>query len=501
MTELSPATSWKDRPLTILGLSKSGLSVAEYVLAYGGRVFLSEVLPATPGNESQRKAFKALGGILEMGGHTKQVYTHSPQVVVSPGIPPSSPVINQLKISGLEVISEVEFAYRENAKRESHRAQWIAITGTNGKTTTTTLLSEILQASGNVAPACGNIGLPVITCINETQPGYESPDILVAELSSFQLEFSPTLTADIAVFLNLAPDHLNWHGSLESYTRAKLRLFTGAQSPKWVVFNAEDPLAETLVQHTTANLFAFSRNPDPSSNKAKAYENRIYVRADGMIVLEPSGKQPVSYFNVADLSVKGVHNQDNMMAAMASAYLSGVSKEQIIATCLNFSGVEHRLEKVTVIKTDQTDLLKGEGVAFYNDSKATNTDATVSALQAFGNDPVILIAGGRDKNEPLERLTEAIDAHASSVILIGEAQVRFGDALREKGVGAELYCSKTLEKAVEKAFSLSCASGASTGNPILFSPACASFDLYKNFEERGQAFKRFVYNIKESIKL
>lgn len=477
---------WKERSLTVLGLSKSGIAISDYVLRHGGQVFLSEVLPATPANEAQRHSLETLGAELEMGGHTKQVYTHSDQVVVSPGIPPSSPVINQLKITGREVISEVELAYREN--KATHQAQWIGITGTNGKTTTTTLLAKILQASGKNAPACGNIGLPVMTCLNDALPDFSKPDVLVTELSSFQLEFSPTLTADMAIFLNLAPDHLNWHGSLEAYKRAKLRLFVGEQSPKWIVMNGDDPFSESIARHTTAKIIGFFR-ASKNSKKRDGYENRIYVKADGMIVLELADQAPIEYFNVNELKVIGVHNQDNVMAAIATAHLAGVSPEIIRLTCLAFVGVEHRLEQVLSLDTE-----KG-AIRFYNDSKATNTDAVISALRAFETEKVILIAGGRDKSEDLTALTEAIKSRAEKVVLIGEAQKRFAEALGEKGF-SEIYFSDSLEAGVKQAFSLSTAS---FGESILFSPACASFDLYKNFEERGQAFKDFVYNIKETL--
>ncbi len=476
-----PSPEWDNRPITVLGLSRSGISVADYVLRHGGQVFLSDVLPATPTNAAQRESLEALGCLLEMGGHSKQVYTHAPQVVISPGILPSNPVVNQLKVSGLEVISEVELAYRENKSRGEQKAKWIGITGTNGKTTTTTLLANTLQSAGKNAPACGNIGYPVMTCLNDRRENYLPPEALVVELSSFQLAFSPTLTADIAVFLNLTPDHLNWHGSIEAYTRAKLRLFTGKQSPQWAILNADDPLSETIIQHTQAHVFVFSRNP-ATSPVFQQQKNRISVQANGMIVLEIESQPPVDLFPVQKLHVLGEHNQDNVMAAIAAAHLSGVSKEQIIDSCLAFKGVEHRLERV-----------EGpiEGPSFYNDSKATNTDAAISALQAFGDRKVIIIAGGRGKNEPLERFVKAVQSHAQAVVLIGEEKERFAEAFKQGGF-TSFYPADNLEEAVKKAITLS------QGEPILFSPACASFDHYKNFEERGEAFKRFVYNIKSN---
>lgn len=469
-------TYWAERKLTVLGLSKSGTAVAEYVLKRGGDVFLSEVLPASPANESSRQYLEQLGATVETGGHTKQCFIHSTLAVVSPGIPPSSHILAQLKLSGIEVISEVELAYRENRRRKN--APLIGITGTNGKTTTTTLISRILEAAGRKAPACGNIGLPMISVIDTDDAHY--PDELVAELSSFQLEFSPTLTARIGVFLNLRPDHLDWHGSLEAYQRAKLRLFAGAQSPEWSVVLAEDPFSERIEKNTRGNILWFSRNQDLVWER----ENKIFIDERGMAVLVLAGQKPLALFSASDLKVLGDHNRENAMAASAVACLMGVEPEVIRQACLTFTGVEHRLERVTEIRDAD------KAVVFYNDSKATNTDATVSALRAFGERKVILIVGGRDKHELLDRFVSEVKNHTAAVVLYGEAQERFYAALLEAGYEA-LYPSESLDEAIRQAAALS------TGEPVLFSPACSSFDTHKNFEERGKAFKACVQSLRE----
>jgi UDP-N-acetylmuramoylalanine--D-glutamate ligase len=255
--------AWNEKKITVLGLSRSGAAVSRYVAGRGGHVFLSETTPASPQNETLRNELKALGVEIEMGGHSKQCFTHADLVVVSPGIPPSNEVLEQLRLSGKEVISEVEFAYRQ-----AEGIPLIGITGTNGKSTTTTLISWILTHAGLSAPACGNIGLPITDVIHTHRPDY-----LVAELSSFQLEFSPTLKTKTSVFTNFKPDHLDWHGSIEAYQEAKLKLFSGAQSPEWSVILADDPVSQRIASKTQGNILWFSRD----QHLVSQYEHKAYL--------------------------------------------------------------------------------------------------------------------------------------------------------------------------------------------------------------------------------
>lgn len=467
--------TWTGKNITILGLSRSGAAVARYVTRRGGSCFLSETLPATPGNEALRKEMDSLGVEFEMGGHSKKCFTHSELVVVSPGIPPSNPIMEQLRLSGLEVISEVELAYREIETFEKP-LPIIAITGTNGKTTTTTLISSILTQAGHHAPTCGNIGRPLLSVLDEES----NIDYLVAELSSFQLAYSSTFRAKIAVFTNFKPDHLDWHGSVDGYMRAKLNLFSGDHSPEWSVVLAGDPVCERVETYTRGKVLRFSRE----ESAVVSYQMKAYLEntPEQRVVLKHPGSDATPLFSVKDLHLIGQHNYENVLASSAVASLLGVSHDIITEACLAFKGVEHRLEPVTSIR----------GISFYNDSKATNPDASISALRSFDEVKVVLVAGGRDKHGPLEDFVAEIKAHAAFVVLLGEAKERFAEALRQHDY-TDFAFADSLENAVRVA------TEHSQGAPVLFSPACASFDMFKNFEERGKVFKDLVQALKTEM--
>lgn len=465
---------WSGKKITVLGLSRSGMAVARYVASRGGDVFLSETVPASPQNETQRQEMEALGVSVEMGGHSKQVFSHADLIVVSPGIPPHNEVIDQLRMSGKEIISEVEFAYRQEPD-----IPIVGITGTNGKSTTTTLISWILTQAGYQAPACGNIGIPITDVING-----QKPDFLVAELSSFQLEFSPTLKTKVSVFTNFRPDHLDWHGSIEAYQEAKLKLFSGKQSPEWSVLLADDPACQRVQGRTEGKILWFSRD----EGLVEHYDNKAYLDESQYFVLDLKEDGASRLFSSESLHLIGDHNYENVLAALSATYLLGVDAQAITRACLSFEGLEHRLEKVDAVGPRQ--------VLFYNDSKATNTDAAISALRAFKDKKVILIAGGYDKKTPLDDFVTAVHANAKSVVLLGQARERFAQALEAGGYHAVEF-AEDFEGAVAKAYHLS------HGEPVLFSPACASFDMFKNFEERGRIFKDLVLKLKaesESLK-
>lgn len=473
MTNLSK--TWADVPVTVLGLSRSGVAVARYLSQRGAQCFLSETLPATSNNHALRQELSAMGVEVEMGGHTAKCFSHSDLVVLSPGIPPSASIIKQLTLSQKELISEVELAFRQVLlSPESLETQmpWVGVTGTNGKTTTVSLISAILTEAGYRAPACGNIGTPVISLIDE------KPDYMVVELSSFQLEFSPLLQPKISVMTNFKPDHLDWHGSESAYQQAKFEMFNGQLPGGWAVLNANDAVCRQWADELSMPVLWYSAYPEVF----ETFRPERYLTMDGdkNIQLVQPGQAPERLFSRTVSPLVGLHNVDNILASVASGYLLGVSPSVMKEAVSHFKGVEHRLEPV----------VKWHHLTFYNDSKATNPDASVSALKAFDPQRLVLIAGGRDKGTDLTEWTQIIQQQAAHVVLMGEAAPRLTEALHEIGYKA-LSQADSLESAIEQAANIAFNV---TEHPmaVLFSPACSSFDHYNNFEARGHAFKAAV---------
>ena len=442
---------WIDINITILGFSLSGIASAKYLIKKGANCIISEKREERPEDAEKILELKRLGINVEMGGHSEKTILNADMIITSPGIPPHSEVIKLAKDNNIQVISEIELAYIETDK------PFIAITGTNGKTTTTKLVSEILTNSGLNAPACGNIGLPPITLIDS------DIDYFVAELSSFQIYTSKTFKPQIALFINYTPDHIDWHGSEEAYFEAKASLFTDYKSPAWSILNACDPKVMDLKNRTESKIVYFGREmPDTS----------VYIQND-KIVYKSRGRIE-EIIELKEISLIGKHNYQNIMASIAIAKIAGIDTDIIRSTIRDFKPPEHRLEYVDTI----------DGVDFYNDSKATNCDSAICALRAFEDKQVVLIAGGRDKGTDLCEFVQTINKHAVSVILIGEAADRFQEALESFGY-SNIHREESLDKAIDLAFNLK-------SGPVLFSPACASFDMFKNYEERGRAFKDYV---------
>jgi UDP-N-acetylmuramoylalanine--D-glutamate ligase len=455
--------------LTVLGLSRTGCSTAAYMQAHGTPCFLSESLAASPLNASERERLQQLGVVVEMGGHSRQCFTHANTVVVSPGIPPSASIIKELALSGKTLISDVELAWQLTPQ-----TPWVGITGTNGKTTTTTLLSAILTAAGHNAPACGNIGLPFFEVLAQNDT---PPDVWVAELSSYQLDRTRQFKATVGMFLNLTPDHLDWHGGLEAYQKAKFGFLTGDRSPEVLVYRAEDPLAGVLCQRNQSpRRIPFALQPALVANATEAITLQEGARPEDRTIIYRHAGDTVPLLAVNQLAILGNHNIENVMAAAAAALALGVPAPSIAKACLAFTGVPHRLEYVATVN----------GCPVYNDSKATNPEATLSALFSFAaSQPVVLMAGGRDKLGPLDAFAAAVCHHVAHVVVYGEAAQRFEQALRAAGYTAITH-THTLQDAVDKALAVA------HQQPVVFSPACASFDMFKNFEERGDAFKKCI---------
>lgn len=447
---------WKNKRVTILGLGRSGIATASYLAHRGAQVLISESQPREKANAKLVAELAGLKVESEFGGHSEKALSWPELVITSPGIGPRADVMVRARAQRKEVISDVELAFREAAGR----VPFIGITGTNGKSTTTALISHILEKSGRLAPVCGNIGVPILSKLDGGPL-----DFLVVEVSSYQLEYSPTLAPFIGVWLNLTPDHIDWHGGLEQYISAKRSMFAHQGMDCYAVFNNDDPIVSATP--TKAELFPFTL-----SETGREYMQGAYIE-DGYLSYNFNARTRV-VCSQKDLKILGRHNLENALAAISACCLAGLSEREIEQHLKSFRALEHRLEYVDTV----------DGVEFYNDSKATNTDSTIKALESFPEKTVVLIAGGKDKGTPLNDFVKAVKKYASGVILIGEASDRFDHALRSDGF-SDIYPAATMEEAVELG-------GKLKKGPVVLSPACASFDMFRDFEDRGRVFKDLV---------
>ena len=429
----------------ILGLSKSGIAAARLALKKGYDVFITEFKKADEIREELKpliEEVKAKGAKIECGGHSDNFINNAAFAITSPGIPPKSEIFQKLNSKNVKIISEIEFAYLNT------KTPFIAITGTNGKTTTTSLVSHILSKQFS-APVCGNIGVPPCTLAEEKH------DFLVCEVSSYQAEMTEKFKAKISCWTNFTPDHIDWHGGLENYFKAKAKLFLPPQEPEFAVLNSRDERLKEFAKECKNVIFFDDENDCGIKNEA------IFYRGEKIISLK-------------DCPLVGHHNYQNIMCGIIIAKLLGMKNEDIKERIMSFKAPEHRLEKVRVMN----------GITFYNDSKATNPEASIVAINSFNNQDVALILGGRDKNTDLTEMCKSINQHIKTVLLIGEATERFEKNLLKNGF-SNIIKEHTLEEAVDKAISLK-------PDVVLLSPACASFDMFNSYEHRGDVFKKYV---------
>lgn len=449
-------TDWQDKRIAVLGIARSGVAVAEALSAKGAQVILSDVRAAS---ELEAVLAQVPEGVqVETGGHSSACLD-ADLIIVSPGVPRNLSILQAAEADGVEVIGEMELAYR------LARAPMVAITGTNGKTTTTTLVGAILKAAGLVAPVGGNIGEPMVTLAER------DADVLVAEVSSYQLETVREFKPRVAAWLNFSDDHLTRHGSREGYWEAKKRVFMRQGPEDWAVLNADDPAIAPLLNALPSRTLAFSRSQPLAEG---------VVVSDGWIVHRDGGAE-VPIVPLSAISLRGQHNLENCLAAAAVALALGIAPAAIHEAIRAFKGVEHRIEPVLTL----------DGVSYFNDSKGTNYDSTIKAIDSF-SEPLVLIAGGRDKGGAIAPMVEAICQRVSHVVLLGEAAPTFERVLRAGGYDA-ITMASDLAGAVREA-----AARAVPGGVVLFSPACASFDMFSNFEERGRAFKAQVNRLAQA---
>lgn len=436
--------------LLVLGLSKSGVAAAKLGSEKGYDVYLSEGKEVV--DEIQVKHLENMGIKVEYGSHSDKFVNDADLVVTSPGIPPKSDILQRIMKKEIPVISEVEFAYLHSD------TPFIAITGTNGKTTTTALVSHILSANYN-APACGNIGLPPSGLVDD-----DEIDFLVCEISSYQAQMTEDFKPFISCWTNFTPDHIDWHEGLENYFKAKAKLFKGKQAPEYAILNAQDDkLLEFSKQCKKSKVFLFD---------TEDYPNASYIKGDSIWYKEDGVEEKI--IDLKESPLVGHHNYQNIMCGIICAKLCGMENEDIKERIMSFKAPEHRLEKVR----------EYNGITFYNDSKATNPEASIVAIDSFNGVDVALILGGRDKNTDLTQMCESINKHIKTVLLIGEATERFEENLKKNGFD-NIIKEETMEGAIDVAISLK-------PDVILLSPACASFDMFKSYEHRGEVFKAYV---------
>ncbi len=437
----------------IVGLGRSGLAACRLAAARGAKVLVVDQRPVTELGGAPAEA-RSLGAEVRGGGHPPDLAAAADLVVVSPGVPSSVDLLVEARRRGLPVWGEVELASR------LCRGRIVGITGSNGKSTTTAMAGVILRAAGVPGGTGGNLGTPLADLL-----AYDSPEAVHAvELSSFQLETVEAFRATVSVVLNLSPDHMDRHGSLEAYARAKARLLETQTPEDAAVLNLEDPERERFAPYVRGRLHEFSTRGEPDLG-AFVREGRIVLRVE-------EGEEAI--LPVERLAVRGEHNAANALAAALACRLVGCSAEGIARGLEAFRPLPHRLEPAGTLR----------GVAFYNDSKATNLDATARALAAFEPGTVHLILGGKDKGAEWGSLVPLLRRHARRVLLVGQAAPTIRKAL-EGAVPLE-DCG-TVPRAVEAGFE-----GASAGQIVLLAPGCASFDQYRNFEERGEDFRRAV---------
>ena len=443
-------SSWFEKKVLVLGLSKSGISAAKYLNKHGADVYITESREKKEDDHKTIADLEAQGIKVEMGGHSDEFIKDSYIAVTSPGIPPESEIMQRLKDEKIAVISEIELAYSQT------QMPFVAITGTNGKTTTTALTAHILSTEFKAYP-CGNYGVPPCDLIDG------DVEIFVCEVSSFQLEYSNGFQPQISVWTNFTPDHINWHGSLENYFNAKAKIFKSPQEPAFSVLNAKDEKLLEFSKKCGGTVFMFA---------GEIGDNCCYEKNDAVYFKRNGHEEHI--IDLKDCPLIGEHNYQNLMCAVIAAKLEGISNEHIKEAIMTFKVPEHRLEKFA----------EKDGIVFYNDSKATNPEASLVAIRSFNNQNVVLIAGGRDKNTDLKEFDEACKKHIKTVILIGEAADRFEENLKSDGFD-NIIRENSLESAVDKAIEL-------RPDVVLLSPACASFDMFSGYEERGKVFKDYV---------
>ncbi len=443
--------------MLVVGLGRTGEALCDFLLQHGARVKVSEKKTREElGPEITDWENKGI--VIETGKHIESSFIESDLIVPSPGVP-WIPELDAAMKKGIRILSEIELASL------FLKGKIIGITGTNGKSTTATLTHQILKKGGHQAFLAGNIGNPLINFVENSLDHH----IYVTEVSSFQLKHIEQFRAAVSVFLNVSPDHLDWHPSFDDYFESKKKLLSTQEENDITVLNKDDPFIWKLKEKINTRIYAFSRKTE--------VERGCFLREDWLILKDSKEEK---LMRASEISLFGIHNLENVMASALVGYVLDIPVSRIRESVVSFQGLEHRLEKVTTLK----------GIEFYNDSKATNVDASLKSIQSF-EQKIILILGGRDKGGDFQKLKDPVAKKVKKVILIGEASERIREAL-EGSVPMQKVPS--YKEAVRVGYS-----EAAAGEVVLLAPACTSFDMFQNFEERGKTFKEEIFSLERDL--
>jgi UDP-N-acetylmuramoylalanine--D-glutamate ligase len=447
----------EDKKVLVVGLGRTGEALCDFLLQQGARVKVSEKKSANELAQNYSD-WEKKGVQIEAGQHKKESFLEADMIVPSPGVP-VLPELEAARSQGVRLLSEIELAYA------FLKGTIVGITGTNGKSTTTTLAHKILKEGGLQAFLAGNIGTPLISFVENSRDDH----IYVTEVSSFQLKLIEQFRAGISVFLNISPDHLDWHPSFDDYYESKRNLISTQKEDDTAILNHDDPLIWALTETGKSRIYAFSRKEE--------VERGCFLREDWIILKD---SQEENLMRTSEIPLFGIHNLENVMASALVGHAMGLPIARIRESITRFKGLEHRLEKVTAIRE----------IEFFNDSKATNVDASLKSIQSFDR-KIILILGGRDKGGNFKKLKEPVEEKVKNIILIGEASEKIRKALEGS---APIQTVSSLKEAVRVGYSK-----AEAGEAILLAPGCTSFDMFHDFEERGKIFKQEVSSLERDL--
>lgn len=445
----------KGKRVLVVGLGKSGIAAVQAMIKLGAKVTVQESKERS-NVDGQLLNFLNLQNVKCYFNEIPDYVADFDMIILSPGVNPELDFIQKAAAEGAEIVGELEIAYR------IARGTFVAITGTNGKTTTTTLVGEIFRKSRRKTHVVGNIGVAVISKSMEA----DEDDWLVTETSSFQLQTTKYFKPVVSAMLNLTPDHLNRHHTMEEYGKAKAKIFANQDESGYCVVNYDDKFCYSFTEGCKAKVVPFSR--------LEELEFGAFLKGDMLVIRNEAG-EVIELCNRKDLKIIGDHNVENALAAAAICYFAGIGADVITETLLEFGGVEHRIEYCGTI----------DGVRYYNDSKGTNVDAAVIALKAI-KENIILIAGGDGKGQEFDELIKNFDGRVKYMILLGRDGKIIAETADKYGFKNYTY-GKNMDECVQKAAQI-----AASGDTVLLSPACASWDMYSNFEQRGEHFKMCV---------